>query len=320
MKIQTLTVVAQHPKGLDMHLRNIRWAIDGDFDPYIFTFKAYEFVRPGINIVAVAGDPLMYYSFWRHDALEAIRNSTSDVIVISEQDVLYTTKLMPYIDQVHKTGKIVIDSEQYGHNIMKDHRVVYPRLWEGGLIVRTDVIRDAINKGVWLADFCQCHEVRDMARQDEDHYFIQIDRKISLKEMADTAIDTRFENFFEFTLYCFLNNIKTEKVRMSSHLPFPEGAHRNVPELYTGPITEEMLDELLVKSGYSHNCIPTTLLMYYLTGVCELSPLIRKIWLESDNWNKEKVRRLMPSAREWMTEEELQKLQRALNIMRPVFL
>ena len=320
MKIQSLTIVAQHPKGLDMHLRNIRWAIDGDFDPYIFTFKAYEFDYPRVNIVSVSADPIMYYSFWRHDAREAIKESKADVLVISEQDVVYTTKLMPYIERAYDTGCIVIDSEQYGHNIMKDHKVVYPRLWEGGMIVRTDIIRDAVNKDVWLADFCQCHEVRDAARMDKDHYFIQIDKKITLREMADTDFDTRFENFFEFTLYCFLNNIKADKVRLSCHLPFPEGAHRNVPELYTGPITQELLDELLTKSGYQPNCIPTTLLMYYLTGVCDLSPLIRKIWQDSDEWVKQKVRRLMPSAREWMTHEELQKLQRVLTIMRPLFL
>jgi len=234
MKIAALTIVAQHPKGIDLHLRNLRWSIDGDFSHHIFTFEQYGFKHPGIHFTTVDQDPMLYHSFWRHEALDLVRTTDADVLVISEQDVMYITKLMPYIEKAYNTGTVIIDMEQYGHNIHKDGKEVYPRLWEGGMIVKADLIREAVLSGVGLADFAQNTEIRQLAAKNKDHYFFQHGgKKVYLHEMADMSITERFENFFEFTLYCFLHDIKTERALLPSHLPFPEGAHRNVPELYT---------------------------------------------------------------------------------------
>ncbi len=44
--LQVITTVAQHPKGLDLHLRNLEWALAGcDHRIVVQTFAAWGFDR-----------------------------------------------------------------------------------------------------------------------------------------------------------------------------------------------------------------------------------------------------------------------------------
>ena len=103
--VSSITVAAQHPEGVELHLNNIHWAINNPKDIYLLTFKKWNLSKLSYmaKIIEVDEDPLQnhpFYQFWKYEGLELIKSLKSDIIVINQLDIFYTTKLYLYINEI----------------------------------------------------------------------------------------------------------------------------------------------------------------------------------------------------------------------------
>lgn len=316
MKLASFTVIAQHPKAFSKHIRNLRWATNNSIsEEYIFTNKQWGLTsdRPSLKIVEVGGSPFRYYPFWALEAERAFRQLDVDALIISEGDVIYHDNIMSYVEKAINDNVIVMDNDVYdGFRIQKDNQTVYPRLWEGGLILPRKFIEDANAHNIKLFKQVKNKFLIDWMKPYTGHYVYRHPIRFELDHL-ERYPDWYFDTMIELTLFAFCKQYPVLHACIVSHLPYPEAVHRMYPKIYNGIFDEQVLDKMAevikgIKSYNSH--LSTSLMDFYLTGVLnEVSPVTEKRWKNSIVGARDKVSRICRHAHEWMTADELSRLK-----------
>lgn len=303
MKVASISVVAQHPRGLDMHVRNLRWALEGTNNQiYIFTQKKWNFNKklyPDVRFIeANSDDPMKYHPFWRHEIPNAICTLINEeMLLFSEQDIFYITKLKDHIDNSYKSNKIVVSGTIYHPPLFCGHVDLYPRVWEGGCIIPSWMIRKAVmNDNITIGNQISSEEMVEWAKKQPDD-MIMHGRQLNQINIGD-YIDT----MYEFTLYCYRNAIPITKKVICTHFYPTDRIHRLNPEIYDAALTKEQIDKISIVSE-----VQCCLFAYYVCGVIKASDALFKSMKYSKIYFRDQVEKLMSEAEEWMLPEEFQR-------------
>ena len=308
-----MTVVGQHPKGFGTHLRNLTWAVGVAFTPYLITFKGWKIDHP--YLIEVDANPMDYYHFWGSEVPTLIRSLDADVLIMSESDVFYTEDIRPLIEECHQSGRIFINTGEYGgYAIYNGEKQVYPRLWEGGMILPVKLLQKALADGIGLDIYVINEKIKEKAAEYVGYYFQRRREMIPLEQLELTNYDT----LFEFTLYCFFNGVEVREHNMACHIPFPEMAHRFLPEVYTEPIGQAVCDKFLKEFGaWRIMNWPAIVALYYICGAVEKQPIFNQWWYRAHFWTVERMKQLQEKAPQWMNDEELLRLKDVMTVMTP---
>jgi hypothetical protein len=321
MRITTITTVGQHSKGLDIHLRNLRWAL-GDHKIVVQTFKSHQIKTdvPNVEIIEHEADTKKWYYFWDHTH-EIIKRYApeTDWFLLMEQDIFFTSKPT---DQIFAKEPIQLSLES-GYLAIFDSqkKMVYPRIWEGATFIKSNLLIEAIEKGVSLGGHPRWHD--DLAK----NYYTTLNGIDYPKVQEYIDSFDSYDTLFAFSFFCFKNKISFRSTAASiayeigNHVVHLRGADmflRDEPDLYSdfkkiSHIREN--DEAgRIFKRLSNGCS----LLFLISGIQEPSFFMAKNLLnDCDNsfyWIKKKIEILSSSAHKWLTQEEQKRLDWAKQI------
>jgi hypothetical protein len=306
MKIASIFVVGQHPKGLDLHVRNLRWAINRPHQIYVFTFKEWNFDKsqyPDVKFIEVDSPAMYYFNFWGGDVIpKFVRTLEEDVLVVTEADQYFHRQIGENIDICF--DEIQIGYEQYGWDIYNNGQMIYPRLWECGLIIPRQLFVKHLDTGInclW-ANFDQKLIDRLKSCKDGDCFYGVRGKQVFLNRADTTAC---MDTLSQLTLSCYLEGDKAKSVNYLDHLGRPETCHRDLPHLYRQLNRSDM--------AYLSDPADQTSFMYYLSGVTEIFPEMA-FWWGQNKGLMDKIRRIAMRGKEWMTAEQWGRLRTAIHM------
>jgi hypothetical protein len=283
MRIASFTMVGQFPHGIDLHVRNLQWALSSDDHIYIVTLPEHIQQFNLENKVNVTFIPFPYQGvfvpFWDHfpKILEKLAIKP-EWFLFMEQDIWFSHSVVA----VPKNKKEIVNYlplQKHYHSILVSGEMIHPRVWEGANLIHCDIIHRAIEQQISFS-FTK-------------KFFCQDWPEIALNDWNNTP-----DTFDELGLYCALQE-KTKAVHESFavHLRGPESLHRCFPDLYY-QATEQQLCVAQKKLNYI--CVYAAVAVYYLAGN----------WTEPLHWHKMKAtykkeyKQLCATVEQWMKEGE----------------
>ncbi len=287
----------QYPHGIDLHVRNLKWALTKDDHVYIVTLpKIIEDFKleSGGNVTYIPfhhideGD---FINFWAgFPGIIKNLNIKPQWFQFMEGDIWFHKK-PGFVPRNPKEIANYLPLQTHYHAVMAGNKLLQPRVWEGGTLVHGDVVRRAIDNDISFSFvkefFCEF---------DPDYWEDLMGGRISLRYFK--APDT----FDEFNLYCAL--IEKSKIchfDRAVHLRGPESLHRKFPHLYNTCTDEQLVEPSKV---LPYLCVYGAIAPYYIDGH----------WKGMIQWHKMKPEfqkefvRLLPTASEWMKPEEYVRL------------
>ena len=319
MKITAITTIAQHNRGIELHIRNLRWAL-GDAARIIvncFTHNSH----PDLNVeyYQVQADPNKFYFFW--DEMSALLvDDDADVYIFTEQDIVCTDRL-----KIDRPDTINISYDSHYLAIFdRSFSKLYPRIWEGYCKVPGFMVREAISQNINLGN----HVTRKWRVDDLYTWygrFIPLDEYLnSQHNLHEGDIDT----MFEFSLYCYLNKYPWLSSNIDGYHIASDAVHfrgidrlcHDCPDIYNSlesvlvrlrqgsdeskRIHDDMIGDCALMLMLSKNHINNEVLFKLLANKKSRSRLLMKI---------EAVR---AHAHEWMNEEEMSLLSMSWNLIK----
>ncbi len=297
MRIASFTMFGQYPHGIDLHVRNLKWALTKDDHIYIVTLpdiiKQFN-LKDEKNVTYVPfvhlgeGD---FINFWAgFPGVVKNLNINPKWFLFMEGDIWFHKKPGFVPKDIREVANYLPLQNHY-HAITVDDKVIQPRLWEGGCMAHGDLIRRAIDYPINFS-FAKPF----FYEQDKEEWEKKVGGKIGLKyfKLPDT--------FDEFGLYCAL--VEKSKICYFDrcvHLRGPESLHRKYPGLYE-TCKEQDLEEPAKKLPYLD--VYGAIAPYYIDGH----------WKGSLPWGKMKPEfqaefvKLLPTAKEWMKPDEFARL------------
>lgn len=330
MKVCVISTVAQHRLGAKFHLRNLSWALE-DFESKILiqTYKSYglEFNDPRVSLVEVDADPAKFYFFWDHTSKEMEKFVDDvDFFLFMEQDILFTKKpiLNPEIPiqiNLHSQYLSVFDESR---------QLLYPRMWEGCTFVRSDIVRSALTSGVQFGS--RKNIPRWILNSAYGYYTTNSALHLNFSSISDYVANSLFlDTMFEFGLYCFLERIPYDL--KSQDLNYEYGDQvvhfrgcdmmvRDNPIVYENP--EEMFKMASWNDVWARLCNGCSFL-FLISGLYSkdkiVARMIRNKFKKSDKLLLIKLKMIKDTAFEWLSEEEIDRLNWAASILKgPVLL
>lgn len=304
MRIASIFIVGQHPKGLDLHLRNLRWALNRPHTIYVLTFREWNFDKsdyPDVKFLEIDRPAMEYYNFWGETIPDFIRSLNEDVILLTESDQFFHTQIGAYADSCF--DKICVGLETYGWQIYRNQVQVYPRLWECGLLIPRKTFIKHLDLGVDCSWTNLSETMCQRLKSSQDAYFFGLSGKPVMLNQADTSVI--MDVMGQLTLSCYIEGELAHEIDYLDHLGRPETIHRQNPHLY-GQLNRDDLP-----------CVPypgpQTTFMYYLSGVTEIFPEMAKFWGDSKDLMK-KIHRIAVRGKEWMTPEQADRLRTAITM------
>lgn len=241
-KIVSVSVVAHFPAGVDLHVRNLKWFLNGcDYHIYIITLpQVLEQIKTSTERVTFITKPTPrddfaanpktgFVNFWKwFPAIIQHYKIDPEWFLLMEQDLWFFDQF----DGVPEpnTIKAFFSEKSTYHNVMLNDQVLQPHLWEGTHLINAGIVDRAIK---FKIDFG--YRPKSLLDRNREHYEKLFGGKLSIAEW------TAPETLSEFALYCALEErvswIEAEK---AVHLQGPELLHRKYPQLY------ERYDEALL--------------------------------------------------------------------------
>lgn len=332
MNIVVVTTVAQHRAGIQLHLANLKWALQKhNVRIVVRTFSEWSLAEwslhtSDLEVIEHRVFPFHYFPFWDH-ANEQMQKHIgwADAFLLIEQDVLFTK----VIDDI-PTEAIVINLESYYLSVYTPSvDRFYPRIWDGATFVPASVIAKAIESGISLGSKPRqlvTGGSLDNSMLDSFHttngwpwnYLPSLREYTVGKDLFDTML--------EFTVYCFVTQVPINRwTRLENDYQYSEAVvHlRGIDTLVLDcPGVYEDLNLLgMVETSRTHlewfynDCA----MMLLLSGVHLPSPLMASKlrhyygsaftdWTKLDRpgsvsnivWLKKKMGLLAANASEWM--------------------
>jgi hypothetical protein len=349
MNVTAITTIAGFTGGIDLYLRNLRWALMGtNYRIIIQTFAEHKKLFDNINLsnidfVFSNQDPKNFYYFWNmiDGVLEANLDNT-DVFLFTEQDIFFTSDIA---DQI-----LICKQQQKILNTMNNNRLCvfdkrkklrYPHIWEGGTLIPKEVIKAALSDGVNFGNHKRW--LKDKEDKIEDLYTYNFNNKenfISIKDyfnvqkksLQDTFItcnlkvqfDHFFDTMFEFTIWCYINKINTD-IELSGagheygdylvHFRGVEAACRMRPNIINNIYEIFEIDKNKDYGRLYNDCF----FIFFINNICEEN-LILKMYLKHNYKNsfyffKTKINKLFDRCSEWMREDEVKKTKFCKNFL-----
>lgn len=294
MKVATITCLGQHPKGLSLHLRNLQWAVDRPHERYIVSKTRWRL--KGDCKFYLCDKPLgELTAYWNKEIPDLLRSIDADVVLFSEMDMIYTTHLGEHIDAVYAEDCLVMNSDIYGWDILKEGEIIYQRIWEGGLIVRYDRLMRHLNTEGELG-WSVSSGSRKIVRENFDGEYIISPGNV---EMLLTDVPASpVEVLFDFQLRSFYEKTPTRREKILIHLPRPETIHRLYPWVYD-EISQFHMDRLHKET---RDTIANTLFLYVMSGVTTFNPVVKRFIHGDSTFHC--LDPIARNAREWMSPEE----------------
>lgn len=298
MRVASVTMVGQFPDGIDLHARNLRWALSEEDHSFIVT-PAYIVSEFGLkNSGRTTYIPFDikekqngFINFWRefpHILKEyAIE---PEWFLFTESDILFFAR-PPISDD---PGKIRSYLPQGSYrNILVGDKILHPRVWEGSQLVHGDIVRRAIKFGIDFSFVSRTFLDEDRAKYEEE---FGGPITMSMYKAPDTMD--------EFGLYCALvEKTQIENVVKALHMRGPESLHRQFPDIYRYA-TKERLAEVQKKMPYLDILLAVAL--YYTAGTW--NEIEHLDWTKAKAESKREIDRLLITGMEWMNFSEYTKL------------
>jgi hypothetical protein len=312
MKVAAITVVAQHPKGLDLHIHNLRWALQGTlYQIYIFTKAGWHFDKalyPDVVFIEVPGEPIEWYNFWHETIPSHIRTRCSeDIYLFTELDMFYHKRLFKHIHHCYVTGDIVISDELYHPSISVLQKVVYPRIWEGGCIIHGKLLLRAITEyGISLHNTFQSDWLLKKIKQKcKDEWLFKF-------KLADIKKGDIYDTFVELYLFCYIFKIPVVRCPLLIHFPALEAIHRLCPHVYGQPFKKYYLS-YVPPNLPKHNAA----FMFYLSEAWSYTQELGNYLLSLHPSQFGNLVWLQCTAHEWMSKTQLNRLNFILKFSDP---
>jgi hypothetical protein len=304
MRIATVTMVGQFPHGIDLHVRNLRWALSEGDHIYIVTtgsiirdFHLESDDRVTYISFGECNDIRTFLPFWKRFP-RIVREHGIDPqwFLFMEQDIWFYQRIKDDVLPDAKEIRSHVPPNTHYHCVLVDEQVYHPRVWEGSTLIHGPLVRRAIDFGV---DF-SAHEDW-FIKKDREHWERPLGGKLSLAEYdAPDTMD-------EFTLYCALaEGTRITQCPRAVHLQGPEALHRNNPRLYR-PCDEQLLQ--LISEQWSYFCVRAAVAVYFIAGNWKTEADWKRIRPRS----KPRFEKLLPTAKEWMKPEEYERLRKIVS-------
>jgi hypothetical protein len=309
--LTSISVVGQHPVGLDITLDNLRWAINRPKRLVVFTFKAYGFDKsryPDVEFIEVDADPKHYHKFLSLEIKDYLRKTSDDLVIFTEMDTFFVKQIGDEIDHIRNTEDIHCGIMKWWYDLLKDGKVVVPRIWEGGLICPVKHILNCYDMGIEMG-----HEepnpalIKRFLENDLRFEIGQIGRTIGEKFQVGNEFHTdQGDHFSSMQVYCYVMGIKVRGRNYIAHIKSPETIHRWNPKLYTDINNRwQELIELTSDRGTG------TIFHMYLLGLVSQEVFDLSSQQIKDHWRKE-IFMLNKFADQWMRTDILARYRHAL--------
>lgn len=330
--LHIFTTIAQHPKGVDLHLNNLRWAFDNPKKIHVFTFEWHKHVMPDdVNLITsnrFTSVKNKHYDFYC-DLPEQIDDlCDNDVILLMQQDIFFTEKVDYLVDRA-KTSAIVhrnLGNLDYFGVVDSQGDVLYPRFWEGATLFPASHLKTARKAGIFFGNRLDKFkhngqfyiEYIDALRRGyirvpfaEPRIFRPLDEFIENPGASQSS-----EKMFEFTLYSFSKKLPVQILDNSPivHFQGPEKTHRRNPDVYDD--IEILLKDPLVHRPHINNCV----LLYFLSGAISPSKTTIRLlnWPEGISEFYGNLIALSKNANQWMSDDQLSKLEWIMGNIHPM--
>jgi hypothetical protein len=312
-KIASITVVTHFPHGVDLHVRNLKWFLDGtDYRIYIVTRpKVLEQIKASSERVTFITKPTPaddftenprtgFVNFWRWlPAIIQHYDIAPEWFLLMEQDLWFFDKF----DGVPEPGtiKTFFSEKSTYHNVMLNDQVLQPHLWEGTHLINAAIVKRAID---FKIDFG--YRVHSLLDRNREHYEKIFGGKLSV------AGWTAPETLSEFALYCALEErVGSTEVEKAIHLQGPELIHRKYPELYQG-YNEALVNRAQSEIPYIDVC--AAIALYCIAG--NWTECADVSWQKAGANLRSDLSKVALHADEWMTKQQYARFVKVLDWLR----
>lgn len=305
MRIASFTMIGQFPHGIDLHIRNLKWALNKEDSIFIVTLPEFIKTFKLKNDNQITYIPYMkshsegFINFWKYfpKILERL-NIDPEWFLFMEEDIYFHNKIV-ILPKEKEIVNYLLPQTTYKAIFVND-KLYHPRVWEGGNLIHKHIVRDAIKENV---SFSFVNKKDYFYRKNELFWEEKVNGKIKLNwnDNPDT--------FDEFGLYCAL--VKDTKVihhDKSVHLRGPESLHRQFPYLYKTCKEEDLIK---AKQKLNYLCIYTAIAVYYIVGNWKGNIL----WENIQNKYKLEFSKILPNAKEWMKIDEYERLKEIIDLI-----
>lgn len=307
--VSSITIAAQHPEGVELHLNNINWAIDNPKDIYLLTFKKWNLSKFSYKakVIEVDEDPLQnhpFYQFWKYEALNLIKNLQSEIIVINQLDIFYTTKLYLYINEIKHNPDMVFNlntPEPGRYSLFQEEKFVYPRIYEAGLIVNRELLIKAIEKGLHFGNGIDNPDIIQFMKKNKLSFLV--DNQLLPHGHPYKGGYIKGDCMAEFMLFCYMNKIRALTRDYAIHLQAPETLHLNYPELYSN--FEKNIQELITLDPKR---TAATAISLKIAGLCS-NKLIEKYKKTISKYFQKDLINLNFNAKKWMDNRQFKEFR-----------
>lgn len=307
MRIASITMVGQFPHGIDLHVRNLRWALTPADHIFVVTLPgtiaafglASDERVTYVPFVPKETRPTGWVVFWREfPALVREHGIDPAWFLFMESDIWFVEP--PGIPGDPGRVRSFLAPGNGYRDVMVDGQRLQPRIWEGAQLVSGRVIRQATDFGI---DFSSVPET--FVDRSRPRYEARFGGPISLfdNHMPDTMD--------ELNLFCALEaRVAFEREVRAVHLRGPETLHRRFPEIYRGATRAEV-EAVQERQPYLDVLLPIA--VYHAAGLwADIEGLDwTRAWQES----RRDLDYLLGSAPPWLTDDELARLAHARRLM-----
>jgi hypothetical protein len=319
MKICVITTIAQHYKGFDFHLRNLKWALkEYEYKIIVQTFKKFNLKTEDNNVELIEhdADPEKFFYFWNetYKVIEKELQKT-DCFLFTEQDIFFIKKLKFNKDKI----QINLHSD-YLSIYDKQKQLLYPRIWEGCTVVHRNFLEKAIkdkikfgnskkipnyliSQNIFTTNSALHLDFRNIENQISESNFLN-------KEYVDTL--------FEFTLYCFYKkfpfelNVKNknnyEYGDQVVHFRALDGIVRANKKVY-----EDVSEIIKLKTEAWKRLGAGCAFVFFVIDIYKKTIELKNI-ISKNDLLKEKILMLKENSKEWMTQDEIKNLNWSLSL------
>lgn len=295
MNIFTWTYSGSYPCGIQLHADNMKWAINAQ--PKVLTHKD-NLKNTSYPVIESKAESLKFknrgkfYDFWATFPQDVLVNlkQIPEYFLFSELDIFFIKK--PNLSLLD--GKSIITylpKSWHYFCVLENGEKVYPRIWEGAMLVPASVVYKALACGV---SFSQ-----------KGHTYWKDKKGVSLMTYKGKITET----MSDFTLFCYEHQIPVIEEVCAIHVRGPERIHADLPQLY-----QDVTNDLIKKyQGYVDIELFNALCLYYICGNDQP--------VESWDWNLQKtpvlpwLLELNQYAEQWMEQGHLTRLRKLISLI-----
>lgn len=320
MKVTVITTAAQYFGGIDLHIRNLEWALsEVDYQIIVQTFLSnnLNFTKEKIKLIKYKKNPKFFFPFWDytskflHKTLEE-----TDVFLFIESDIFFTKKISDEV--IECSNKNMIINKMYDHYFSicnNKNKIIYPHIWEGACLIPKKFISLALEDGVNLGSKKSWFIGREsLAKEYYTFYrnkFYNLFDIISSNDFKTKNLGS-FETLFEFEFYCFINNFPTNicdspNCEIGDKVVHFRGADSFVMNFNHKDIclVNSTIKENSIWNNYINNCS----FLFFINGELKKDKNLKMCLLKnSNNYFEKKIKMITIHANEWMNKKELEKL------------